>query len=162
MHSKHFFRPPLCLMTVKNVKGSVLLQSSLEMRLHFVKGSILPASSLVFDDNQKRQGICSSCHLSKRACVSSRDLFFQRHPSFLMTIKNVKGSVLLVIPRNAFAFRQGIYDVFIIWRSLDDFAFSKIERWRYTPERWRIKKRRSRERLFFTFLPLTSAINYHA
>ena len=28
-------------MTVKNVKGSVLLQSSLEMRLHFVKGSTM-------------------------------------------------------------------------------------------------------------------------
>ena len=74
MHSKHFFRHPLFLMTVKNVKGSVLLQSSLEMRLHFVKGSILPASSLVFDDNQKRQGICSSCHPSKCVCISSRDL----------------------------------------------------------------------------------------
>ena len=74
-------------------------------------------SSLVFDDSQKRQGICFSP----------------------------------VIPRNAYAFRQGIYDVFIIWRSLDDFAFSKIKRWRYTPERWRIKKGALTNAFFYFF-----------
>ena len=48
-------------------------------------------SSLVFDDNQKRQGICSSS----------------------------------VIPRNAYAFRQGIYDVFII----SSILFKSEDRW---------------------------------
>ena len=39
------------------------------------KYSSLSLSSLVFDDNQKRQGICSSlCHPSKCVCISSRDL----------------------------------------------------------------------------------------
>ena len=39
-------------------------------------------SSLVFDDNQKRQGICSSCHPSKCVCISSRDLrCFSMQPS---------------------------------------------------------------------------------
>ena len=45
--------------------------SSFCMRSKYSSPSL---SSLVFDGNQKRQGICSSCHPSKCVCISSRDL----------------------------------------------------------------------------------------
>ena len=99
--------------------------------------------------------LTSSCHPSILNELTNVLSF----PSFLVFDDSQKRQVICssrVIPRNAFAFRQGIYDVFIIWRSLDDFAFSKIKRWHYTSERWRIKKGALAD-AFFTFLH--SAIN---
>ena len=96
--------------------------SSLGMRRHFVKGSVLhviPRNAYAF-----RQGICSSCHPSKCVCVSSRDLFFMS--SLETRMRFVKGSTMFNVAGRQ---EKGVSDIVIkIGRSLNDFAERKIER----------------------------------
>ncbi len=63
-------------------------------------------SSLILENAQETFPLSVIPHFRTR----SRNISSFCHPSFLMIIKNVKGSIpSRVISRNAFAFRQGIY-----------------------------------------------------